>query len=741
MPRSIAVDHLLSGQSAPTLRLRPIGAAPCGLLAMVIAAMPVTPVWFWLALIVAINAVPWLLGAFWRTGTGERWRLSTAGLERLAKDGSIRVAYTRRRIEEFVLTAEDDTLFVLHKFGGTEIGRLAEMGFDRFSFFVTARRIGIPMHVLDGDQSVFDTEDASAPPGRTLHRRLLAQEAELLTAVHQPRDPAGAPDLSGVVDAPARTDAAGATDPPGDPASDTASDTASDRAPEPASDRAPEPVGGSGPGTPPSAGPDARPGTPSTPPAPDVAPSRLSRLHRRDRRLVALGAAVALLGGYMTARLALAGAAGSGGLSLEARLMAGSWLVIGAFTIVLTRRYWLRRAPLRWVVGTDGIRVRYHGIDEWRVRGREIAALYVGTGPTVESGNPEPVDGLLVLAFDHRLDVIARLPALDLDAFELAHVLSEHGFPVITDDVRRARPTDPGYGLEGLPDVFKKVPGGRLVVDDGIGWADASGETVLRLPRERLGRLELLTVNGQAWLRLYDADGDEFFTAPLSALRTSRTALRDSARRAGLPVTDAEYDAYETAVLHRAFTAGGAPAGETVKRPDEPVDPATAGGVPGSATEFLLDASRLIRRLSYLFAFAVGQVCAVVGAVLLRGDLGGFWMAWLWSASAGLVIAGLLGWRYDRDRPQLRVSTAGIASVRKRGRTQWRIDREVIGGIGVDRSNDDGRARLVVWNPAGRLVRLLPLGPNVVELRRACEKCGLPWGPPGTGAAPPPPEL
>jgi hypothetical protein len=696
------VDHVLPGLSAPTPRLRPVGAAPCGVLSLGLAALPIRPIWLWLLLVVATNAVPWLVGAFWRAGPRDRWRLSTAGLECRSPDGTPRTTYARRRIEEFVLTAEDDMLFVLHKFGGTEIGRLADMGFDRLSFFVTARRIGIPVHVLDGDQSVLEADDDAPPPGRGEHRRLLAQEAQLLKAAHERAE---------------RAD-----------------------------------------------------------PAP---PTTLTAPARRDRRVVALGVVVALLGAGMALRLVLTATPGDPAApEILVRVMAALWLVIAVAAVILTRAYWLRRVPLRWSVTVDEIAVRQPGIGDWRVPASEIASCAVGTGPVVEPGTGELAEGPLVLVFGHRLDLLARLPTRGIDGFELAHVLSEHGFPVITADQGRTRPTDPGYGLEGLPDVFKEVPGGRLVVDDGIGWADASGETVLRLPRERLGRLELLTVNGQAWLRLYDADGDEFFTAPLSALRTSRTALRDSARRAGLPVTDAEYDAYENAVLQRAFTAAGpaatdTPDADTDAGPDagpgaDPEAPAGAGAGaadgaaagrrtgdgtgPATGTRtgasdgsygehYLLDISLLIRRLGYAFALVVGQIAAVVSAVLLRAELGGFAIAWLWSAAGGLAIAAIGAWRHDRDRPRLRVSTTAIAAIRRSGRTQWRLDREVIGGVGVDRSDEDGRPRLVVWNPAGRPVRQLPVGLDAAELRRACERCGLPWGPPGTGAAAPPPEL
>ena len=49
-------------------------------------------------------------------------------------------------------------------------------------------------------------------------------------------------------------------------------------------------------------------------------------------------------------------------------------------------------------------------------------------------------------------------------------------------------------------------------------------------------------------------------------------------------------------------------------------------------------------------------------------------------------------------------------------------------------------SRLVVWSPAGRVLRRVSFPPDLNELRRACERHGLPWGPPdaGHGAAPPP---
>ena len=50
--------------------------------------------------------------------------------------------------------------------------------------------------------------------------------------------------------------------------------------------------------------------------------------------------------------------------------------------------------------------------------------------------------------------------------------------------------------------------------------------------------------------------------------------------------------------------------------------------------------------------------------------------------------------------------------------------------------------RLVVWGPSGRVLRQVTFPPDLEELRRACERYGVPWGPPDADRpAPPPPEL
>jgi hypothetical protein len=246
------------------------------------------------------------------------------------------------------------------------------------------------------------------------------------------------------------------------------------------------------------------------------------------------------------------------------------------------------------------------------------------------------------------------------------------------------------------------------------------------MPRERIGGMELLTVDGHAWLRMYDDDGDEFLAAPLSMLRISRTDLRESARRVRLPITDAEYDAYISAAFHGSMTRIGA----AVAAPES--EPA-----PQPAVQ--LDVPRRTRVLTYTVTATLCEVVAVLSSLLLRSDLGGFATAVAWAAPFALA-AGVAGaWLYDRNRPQLRISAGGISSVTRLGRTDWNVTRQAVGGVGIDESDSP---RLVVWSPAGRVLRRVSFPPDLVELRRACEQHGLRWGPPDAGhAADPPPEL
>jgi hypothetical protein len=304
----------------------------------------------------------------------------------------------------------------------------------------------------------------------------------------------------------------------------------------------------------------------------------------------------------------------------------------------------------------------------------------------------------------------------------------------VASGARALKPSE--YGLDGLPDVFAQVPGGRLVVhESGLGWADAAGDVVLRMPGERIGGIELLTIGGHAWLRVYDAEGEEFFAAPLSVLRIARTELRESARRAGLSVTDAEYDAYLNAVFHGTVSAFA-----TATEPDREGAPEVID-IPVNEPGVLLDATWRSRVWSAATTVVLCEVVSVLGALWLGGAIGGFVVALAWAAPAGLLL-GLGGsWLYDRNRSQLRISPAGITSITRRGRVEWNLLHETVGGVGVDDS-EQGMPRLVIWSPAGRVLRRVSVATDLGAMRRACERYGLPWGPPAAGLPkPPPPEL
>ncbi|RAY15507.1 hypothetical protein DPM19_06790 [Actinomadura craniellae] len=638
------MDHELVGSSGddsrPAGRRRPAAGGPFALLTLLVALLPIRPVWLWAALVAAAAAAPWALGALRGRRPRPYWRLSAAGLERVGPGGTVLTRYERSRIVELALTVDDGALIVFHKFGRVSLGKLTRLGFDPASFFVTARRLGIPIHVLTGDAA--GTEDGTPPPDRAAERRLLDLEADLLAAAHT-LEPAPA-----------------------------------------------------GPGAP------VELASMPTEPSPG--------------RVAALGVLAGLLAGIGLVRAAL-----TGPLDLADRITAGCWAAAGLLVVLLTQRWLARHTPVRWTIGPDAVRIRYGRADGPSLRSVETAALVVGSDPL---GGRDPA---ITLAFDHRLRLLARLPARGLDPFQLAHALDERGYRVVSPDVRVPRPS--AYGLDELPEIFAQVPGGRLTVDgEGLGWADGAGDVVLRMPDDRIGGLELLTISGHAWLRVYDSDGDEFFAAPLSALRISRTDLRDSARRAGLPVTDAEYDAYLSAAFHGAVSALSAD-----PPPPDPAPPGDSG--------VTLDATRRSRLLAYAATVLLCEVVAVLGALWLGDDLGGFGTTLAWAAPLGLLV-GLAGsWRYDRDRDRLRVSAAEIAVVTGRGRVAWRQARSGVGGVGIDDSQE-GPPRLVVWSPAGRVLRRVSLPPDLGELRRVCERYGLPWGPPDAHRpASPPPEL
>ncbi|RMI34762.1 hypothetical protein EBO15_40310 [Actinomadura harenae] len=754
------MEHELVGLHGFGGRFRPVAPGPFVLTAVAAALAPVRPGWLWAALVLAAAAGPWLAGAVaavlpWtaRHRGPSYWRLSERGLERIGPDGGGLARYERDRIEGLGVTTADGVLVVQHKFGTAAIGPLPQLGLEPLTLFVTARRLGIPVRLVHGEVSdLLDPalDEPGHPPGAdpgddeaelviplgptrdlAAERRLLDQEAALLAAAHEdavePASPASGPAVLASA----------------------------------------EPV-----------------------------PSR--------RRVQLLGALSGALGVVMVLRLAVDGPDGFG-----VRVAAACWVLASLTAVHASRRRSLVSSRTVWTIDRDTIEVsrrtrrgrpqqaatalaeahpqarpqapaeptpeeptpeeptpEERGVVPARgalsVAATEIAALVVGPGLRADAltGRPRRSD-LSVLAFDHRLRLVARLPAHGIDAFQLAHALADRGYRVITPGARA--PRSPEYGLEGLPEIFARVPGGRLVVEDGgLGWADAAGEVVLRMPEDRLGGIELLTIAGHAWVRLYDSDGDEFFAAPLSALRISRTDLREAARREGLPVNDAEYDAYLNAAFHSAvstLTLSADPDTDTDTDPNAGPDaaPALTSGLepgvvqgelaappepsPADAPGVLLDATRRSRVGTYGMSLLLAEIVAIVGAAWLGPDLGGFVAAASWSVPAGLLV-GLGGyWLHDRDRPRLRVSPAGLAVVTRRGRVRWELARDRVAGVGIDDAAER-MPRLVVWSPTGRVLRQVTFPPDLAELRRACERYGLPWGPPDADRpTPPPPEL
>ncbi|MGP4026530.1 hypothetical protein [Actinomadura sp. 3N407] len=728
------MEHELVGLAGPGGRWRPVAAGPFALLAVALALLPIRPVWLWAALIGVVAAVPWMLGAApeaRRRRPRPFWRLSAAGLERIGPDGLSMVSYERSRIDALAITTGDGVLTVFHRFGRTAVGGMTAMGLEPLAVFVTARRLGFPMHVLDGESTdLLDPAldealripglDDDLPGGSALPRdhaaekRLLDQEAALLAAAHEPALQAS-------------------LEPPGEPVIEGRRTRGGNKA-----------------------GTRGRTNGQRLD-TPEPLPSR--------RRIALLGALIALLGAVMIVRIAVDGTGEFG-----ARLAAGCWTLAAIAGVLAARRRLLRAVQVRWTITAERLLVRAlpgRRREAQNLPAGDVAAVVVGPGLRLDpvSGEPRRAD-LAALAFGHRLELVARLPAHGLDGFQLAHALDDHGYRVITPGARA--PRRPEYGLEGLPEIFAQVPGGRLVVaDGGLGWADAAGDVVLKMPEDRIGGIELLTIAGHAWVRLYDTDGDEFFAAPLSALRISRTDLRDSARRAGLPVNDAEYDAYLSAAFHSAVSTLAVPepgtepepepataalpsqsAGKegTAPQPDRADDndftiSVSAPPSPATAPGALLDATRRSRVGTYGMSVLLCEAVALLGAVWLGPELGGFNATASWSVPAGLVI-GLVGyWLYDRNRSQLRVSSAGLAVVTRRGKVEWDLARERIGGVGIDEARER-MPRLVVWGPSGRVLRQVTFPPDLDELRRACERYGVPWGPPDADRpAPPPPEL
>ncbi|WP_460364916.1 hypothetical protein [Actinocorallia lasiicapitis] len=172
------MDHELVGLRAEGRR--PPGGAPFVLLAFAIALVPIEPAWLWALAVLTCAALPLVVPG---TRPGASWRLSADGLALTGRDGSVRQEYKASRIDELSITADEQVLTVHHKFGTTQLGTLPEMGFEPHTFFVTARRLGIKIRVVDGDYAPDPDEEQD----------YLDVEAALMSAVVEESVPAGEP--------------------------------------------------------------------------------------------------------------------------------------------------------------------------------------------------------------------------------------------------------------------------------------------------------------------------------------------------------------------------------------------------------------------------------------------------------------------------------------------------------------------------------------------------------------------
>ncbi|MDF9811647.1 hypothetical protein [Streptomyces sp. SPB162] len=589
----------------------------------------------------AVAALAWGAATlWWRLRPLTFWRLSASGLQQL-RGGRVRVTHSFSREQPLTLLVPGLDVLAPAEYGATRVGKLCsvgveEMGLAMFPFHLTARRLGAPVRITDGQ---------GAASGAAVHWETVfaRREAALLTAAAEGPLPAaqeGAVELS-----------------------------------------------------------RAQPGL---------------RARQYGRRLVALAVGA-------TALLVAAVADGASAVPAHVALINA----LGAAVVVLAAGYLVRLAgnrPTHWTVSPQRITAFdpvYGTTDLAAGRVAGLIAQPLSAAGTVGGGG-EP--SALLQVYGHDLALLGTAHTGRIPAGELFAVLRSRGYRVIEDGPRsRAYDLRPGF----LPHQI--APDAALTVtSECLRWE--GGSTEIRVQRADIGALEINTRHGHPWLRLRGADGTEQLNAPLSALRVSRTELRDRARAFGYPVSDPEHDAYQTAAY------AGLAAGVVQDRPAAPA--AT------SAEPVVLDMPWSTRRWYYI-AGAVLMV-VVVGVIgfktrYLSGD-----MSWLlWGLPAAAAAGALFGGLYDLRRPGLALGPDGVrlASRGGSGRTRWEHPRTAIGGIGVD-THEEGQEALFVWSPTGQVIRKESFDlPDTDQLRRACESAGLPFGRPDPGRWGPPPEI
>ncbi|MDJ0344156.1 hypothetical protein QMK19_26350 [Streptomyces sp. H10-C2] len=430
------------------------------------------------------------------------------------------------------------------------------------------------------------------------------------------------------------------------------------------------------------------------------------------RRLVAVAGAVIAL---------LVVAAGDGATAVPERVALLN--ALGIAVLVLAAGSVVRLAgnrPARWTVTPERVIAFDPLFGTTDLPAERIAGLVAQPlGASGAEGGGSPA---LLQIYGHDLALLGTAHSGRIPVEELFAVLRSRGYRVIEDGPRsRAYDLRPGF----LP--HQVAPDAVLTVTSAyLRWEGATTE--IRVQRTDIGSMEINTRHGHPWLRLRGEDGTEQLNAPLSALRISRTELRDRARAFGYPLADPEYDVYQSAAY------AGLAAGIVQDRPALPPAPA---GEPA-----VLDMPWSTRKWYYIAgALSMVIVVGVIGFKMRYLSGGMSWLAW--GLPTAVVAGALFGGLYDLRRPGLALGPDGIrlASRGGTGRTRWEHLRATIGGIGVDTHEDD-REALFVWSPTGQVIRRESFDmPDTDQLRQACEKAGLPYGRPDPGRWGPPPEI
>ncbi len=680
---------------------RPVLAGPFALLSLALAPFPLGPGPLWAAVLLLVNAAPWLLG--WRQARRGHsvWRLSAAGLEQRDAAGRPRRRYPLADIGELVVAADTGMLTVTDAFGARMFAAsLRSMGLDLVPLWMTARALDVTIEVFDSDPDLVDVA-GRLPHGHNeeTHRRLLALEAALLTAAHTaPAAPAEPPRVTSAYarrsDAPRRLGLYAARGLIAAAALSGLWLTASTTQYRDLPDRA---LGGA---------------------AAVLSGFALASLTRVRRETAAVRWTVHgdelrvrqdTVGQWRVPLAAIAAVAPYRGTVVEPRTGAASSglvaYVFGHDTQILGALPYGALSPERVAAA-----LRQHGV---RLVDQDAAPRQrVASG-----GTPGGLFGNQVLPRLFRVLPGGRL-LVDADGLHWADVAAGE------------RLTVPAARIGSI----------ELRTSHGHAWLrlrDDEGDVVLHAPLAalRASRTDVREGARRAGLPVVDREYDAYTEA----------AFAELVRGYGEPPAAAEpaqrlADASGVA----SFAKGGARRRGAPPGPGYRMDgEGRAGrghlaGRGGAGRQVVIDPSPRSRLVGYLCLPAGLGVIGGLTASNLRVVVGSRLVLAL-VVAASLLIGLVAAVRRSRARPRLAISGRGIAGVSRGGRVLWRHDRAALGGVEVDES---GRgAHLVVWSPGARELWRQPVDVSPGRLRSACEGYGLPWGPPAPPRlVGPPPE-